>query len=72
MAKHGDIRNEVTKSEITRTSDYVKKDNVIQISALSEWTVKEVYCAKCEEWQLIDLRFFVGSIMCPTCCIPWK
>lgn len=72
MATHGEIRNTYEREYIVLNKEPEKKAKVVELYRGETYLVKEVYCAKCENWQETDGRYFITDICCPTCCTDWK
>lgn len=72
MATHGEIRNTYERKYFVKNETPVKSGDVIEISRLETFIVKEVYCAKCEEWRETDSRYFITDIICPECATHWE
>lgn len=72
MHTHGEVQNETVRECIVMNSDYDKSAKVIEFSRIEKYVVKKVYCAKCEEWQETDSRYFITDIFCPNCCTNWE
>lgn len=82
MPIHGEVRKTYEREHVVmnkklngKKAKKKKPDNrekVVELSRLETYLVKEVYCAKCEEWQEADSRYFITDIFCPTCCTNWE
>lgn len=48
-----------------------KKAKVVELSTTETYTVKEVYCAKCRDWQEVDSRNAFIAVICPNCAVYW-
>lgn len=72
MAMHGEVRNTYKREHLMMNETPDKTAKVIELTRLETYIVKEVYCARCEEWQEIDSRSFITNILCPNCCTNWE
>lgn len=72
MERNGEVRNVDEREYLVLNKTLNKTSKVVELSRLEKYIVKEVYCAKCEEWQEADSRYFITDICCPTCCTYWE
>lgn len=50
MAKHGEVRNICEYQQLVMNKVIDKKTKMVELSTTETYIVKEVYCAKCEDW----------------------
>ncbi|MFJ7890005.1 hypothetical protein ACIQYL_18260 [Lysinibacillus xylanilyticus] len=72
MKMHGEVRNAYELEYLVKNETPDKTAKVIELSRLETYIMKEVYCARCEEWKEIDSRDFITGIVCPDCCTNWE
>jgi len=71
LKKHGEVRNTYEREYLVKNETTDKTAKVIELSRLETYIVKEVYCGRCEKWQVTDSRDIITDVLCPNCCTNW-